>query len=285
MGRVISGVIIFCCLLSFAVLASDKHVVAKKVIALAPHLVELIYEIDGQESLVAVSAHSDFPDAAHALPVVGDYLTIDVERVLALKPDLILAWKGGSPEQSLRRLEGLGLKVEYSYPQQLEDVATEIIWLGQLLGKSAQANDVAERYLQRLRRIQSQYQQATRINGFYEIWPNPLTTINDQAWPARHLDTCGINNIFSDSRTDYPQINLEQVLQQSVDIIIQPTSAKSPTAGFEWQKWLKILSIQQQQIIQPDADLLYRMTSRGLDALENMCDEADKIRLSLESTR
>lgn len=252
-----------------------------KVVALSPHLVELIYEIGAEDTLVAVSAHSDYPKAAELLPVVGDYLNLDIEKILAMEPDLVLAWKGGTPEQSLQQLRSLGLRVEYSFPQQLEDVAAEIEWLGSLLHQSGPAEKVAASYRQRLQRIQLRYHKARWINGFYEIWPNPLTTINDNAWPARHLEVCRIRNVFANTQRDYPQINLEQVLHKQIDLIIQPVSVASPSLGYQWQPWFEVMAVNAGRIIKPDADLMYRMTSRGLTELERLCREADVIRQAI----
>lgn len=256
---------------------------AQRIIALAPHLVELIYEIGAQDSLVGVSAYSDFPDAAESLPVIGDYFSLDVEKILTLQPDLILAWRGGNPEKHILQLQSLGFRVEYSQPKNLEDVAEEMIKLGKLLGTPETALITASRYKSRLKSIANKYQNERWINGFYEIWPNPLTTINDMAWPARHLSVCRIRNNFADSSVEYPQITVEQVLAKKVDIIIQPMSVTNTSQGFDWLAWQDILKIEKENIIQPDADLLFRMTSRGLVALQALCESANRVRVLSEN--
>lgn len=249
-----------------------------KVIALSPHLVELLFEIGAQENLIGVSAHSDFPKEAKQLPVVGDYLNLDVEKILLMQPDAVLAWRGGTPEPALQKLSQLGVTIMYFQPIELHDVATDIERLGKITGKVKKANKVATQYREKLNTLQQQYAAKEWIAGFYEIWPEPLTTINDKAWPARHLAVCKIRNVFADVEADYPQINVEQVLQRHVDIIIQPNSGSSAPKGYPWQKWFNVMNMTQEALVSPNADLLHRMTSRSLDELAELCSLADTVR-------
>ncbi len=250
-----------------------------KVVALAPHLVELVYEVGAGEQLIGVMQHSDFPEQATALPVVGSYLGLQLEVIVDLNPDIVLAWDGGNPEADLQRLTQLGYRVVRFNPKRLEDIATDIVRIGALTGQQQQASTVAKKFGEKLQQIRYRYRDKAYLTAFYEIWGNPLTSIGDGSWPVVQLAVCNARSVTSGASGSYPQVNIEQVLAKRVDVIIQPTSPGSEgQVLFDWQRWQQVKAVKHGQIIKPNADKLHRMSSRVLAELDSLCAEIDKAR-------
>jgi len=257
----------------------NKEHTKPRIIALAPHIVEMLFDIGAGEQIIATTEHADYPAAAKAIPRIGSSLRIQLERVIELQPDLIIAWKSGNPSDDLARIKQLGFNVVYSQPNNFADVAKELRLFGELSGHTEQSKQVADKFLADLADIKNQYQQKTPLLGFYEVWSRPLTTIAKGSWPQQFLDICSISNPFYQSDARYPQVNIEQILQTNVDIIIQPLSEnQADKEGYPWEKWPVIPAVKHQQIIELDADVVHRMTTRSLNALTDLCEQAEKSR-------
>ena len=250
------------------------------ILALSPHVVEMLFAIGAGDQIIATTDHSDYPEAAKSIPSIGNYAKLQIERVIELQPDLIIAWKTGNPADDLQRLQKLGFKLVYSDPKSLLDVAKEIQHFGNLTGNQAQGNEVAGKYIKRLKAITEKYKNTAPIKVFYELWSRPLSTIAKGSWPQLHLDTCGAVNPFYEATNSYPQVGIEKVLVHDIQLIIQPLSANQPAKeGFNWSEWQALNAVTHNQIIQPDADQLHRMTTRVLDEIEILCQDIDKTRL------
>jgi vitamin B12 transport system substrate-binding protein len=250
-----------------------------RIIALSPHIVEMLFDIGAGGQIIATTDHADYPQAAKKIPRIGSSLRIQLERVIELQPDLIIAWKSGNPSDDLARIKQLGFRVVYSQPNSFKDVAKELRLFGKLSGHSAQAERVAAKFLADLADIKKQYGHKKSLTGFYEVWSRPLTTIAKGSWPQQFLDTCSISNPFVTAKAQYPQVNIEQILQTNVDVIIQPLSKKQAgNDSYDWQKWPILSAIKHQQIIILDADVVHRMSTRSLHALSDLCQQADKSR-------
>jgi vitamin B12 transport system substrate-binding protein len=266
---------------SASALPTSSAAPAKRIIALAPHLVENLYSIGAGTLIVGSSEHADYPAAAQAIPRVSHYSAVNIEKILALKPDLILAWRSGIAAADLQRLQQLGLPVVVTDIADLDQLADHLRQLGALTGHEVQANQLAADYQQQLSQLKQQYQKAKPVRVFYELWGDPLTTVSNQAWPAQQLAVCGAENVFATTLGDYPQVGLEQVMVQNPSLIIQPISAHEQRQLVNWQRWPELTAVKQQQIIQPDADVLHRTTGRMLAGVSQLCQQIDQIRQRL----
>ncbi len=250
-----------------------------KIIALAPHIVEMLFEIGAGQSIIGTSEHSDYPEEAKAIPRVGNYARLNIEHILALQPDVIIAWRSGTPSDDLERLKQFGLNVVYSQPQHLLDVSKEIRELGELTGNQAIAEQKALKFEAQLANIKHTYQEKRPVSVFYEIWAKPLTTVARNAWPQQQLALCQASNPFIDLATDYPQVNLEQVFIANPQVIIQPHSSdKTNPDAINWQNYQQIDGAKHRQILHPNADKLHRMSFRLVDELEKLCQDLDNSR-------
>ncbi|WP_019029427.1 cobalamin-binding protein [Colwellia piezophila] len=252
------------------------------IIALAPHIVEMLYDVGAGEQIIGTTAFADYPEQAKAIPRIGNYVRLQLERVIELQPDLIIAWKSGNPSDDLARLEQLGFNIVYSQPHTFEDIANELRHFAQLTGHTVQGEQVAQKFEQELAEITKNYQGKSEITGFYELWSRPLTTIAKGSWPQQFLNICQVKNPFEQVITPYPQISIEQVLPAFVQVIIQPLSInQKEREGFNWQDWSIIPAVANKQIIQPDADAMHRMSIRSLTALKDLCAKIDTTRTIL----
>jgi vitamin B12 transport system substrate-binding protein len=258
---------------------SDDSLQKQRIIALAPHIVESLYAIGAGEQIIGTTAHADYPKAAENILRVGNYARLQIEKIIQLKPDVIIAWKTGNPMDDLARLEKYQFKVVYSHPQTLEDVANELIMLGKITGREAVANSVAKKYLLNLQKIKQKYATQNKVRVFYELWSRPLRTVANKAWPQQQIELCGASNPFADAQDDYPSVGLEQVLVTLPQVVIQPGqhSADSPD-GLNWLQWQHIPAVKNNFIFHPNADKAHRMTIRMLDEVVVLCEQIDAAR-------
>ncbi len=250
----------------------------KRLVVLAPDLVELIFSLGGGANIVATSDYADYPPAARDIPRVGNYVAIQLEKVVALQPDLVLVWETGTPAADILKMQQLGLTVLSFQTTQLEDIASQLRQLGEIVQQQAKAEELAVAFLRQLAALRQQYQSQSPLPVFYELWDNPLSTISHTAWPQQHLTLCGAKNIFENASAAYPQVGLEQVLAANPAVIIQPVSKNEPRALVQWQRWPFLHASKNKQIIQPNSDLLHRATLRTLDGVATLCREIAKSR-------
>ena len=250
-----------------------NHAPPQRIISLAPHTTELIYALEAQDRLVAVSDFSDYPEQASQLPSVSSYQGVDFEAILRLKPDLILAWRGGNKAQDLARLESLGFYIFYSSPKTLDDISHEVIALGQKLGQQEQAEKLSNNYNKTLSNLRKSYKTNKKTPVFYYLWPKPLMTIGKNAWGNELLEVCGARNIFDDAINDYPEVPMESVVRKQPEVLIAVNKEPAEQLKTFWRPWLKLLNKQESDIKQANPDLLHRFTPRLLEGLGKLCQD------------
>lgn len=261
---------IFCFIVLMFDLSSSCFAVPKRIVSLSPHTTELIYVLGAGDKLLATSDFSDYPQQAALLPSVADHNGIDLERILSLRPDLIVAWKGGNKPQDLARLESMGLTLFYSNPKHIEDIADEVLALGVLLGEINTAQTISENFNRKLQQIRKKFKTTKPKRVFYYMWPKPLMSIGKGAWANQMLAICGADNIFADSITDYPQVTIEKVITQKPSLIVAAMKASDADVEAYWQPWRSLIDVPI-KVVNPD--LLHRFTPRTLIGLEELCNQ------------
>lgn len=249
-----------------------------KLIVLAPDLVELLYSLGAGDQIIATSEHADYPEAARALPRVGNYAGLSLEKIISLQPDLVLYWQSGTPAADIERLQQLGLKLESFESKTLDDIALHLLKLGELTGRQQQATQLAAEFRAELQALTAKYSQQQQLAVFYEIWDNPLSSIGPSAWPAQHLAICGAQNVLPAGPNPYPQVSAEQVLKADPWLIIQPVSNNEPRNLFNWQTFSSLKAVEYQQFARPNSDLLHRASLRTLGGVRELCQLIEKSR-------
>lgn len=240
----------------------------ERVVSVVPHLTELLYDIGAGGKLVAVDDASDYPPEVADKPKVANYRSINVEALLAQKPDLILAWRSAQ-SRMLAPLEKLGIPVFYSEPTDFDSLAGEMRALGKMLGVEQRANEAADRYLARLAALRQRYGQPTGVKVFYQLWYPPLTSASGRAWPAQAIELCGGINVMTHAKTPYPQVSQEQVIKANPELIL--AGSDDPGALAHWQQWTMIDAVKQGRLALINSDELHRFTPRALNAVEQVC--------------
>ena len=267
------GVIL--CFSSFSAVGSAEP--AKRIIALSPHAVEQLFAIGAGESIIATVDHADYPEQAKSIPSIGGFHGIQIERILELNPDLIVVWGNGNKPDDINRLKQLGFKLYDSSPRTLNDVAQDLIKLGELAGYQQQAKDVAKKYQSQLKKIQQTNAEKKKINVFYQLWSSPLMTVAKNSWIQQLISACNGSNVFYSASSDYPQVSIENVLLTDPQVILQ-SKDKGNIQGIDWSQWPSIPAVKQHHIYQLNADLLHRPTPRAIDGVQVVCNALDKAR-------
>ena len=250
---------------------------AKRIIALSPHGVEMLFAIGAGDSIVATTDYADFPAAAKNIPSIGGYYGIQIERVIELNPDLVLVWQSGNKIEDINQLRDLGFTVVNSDPKSLADVATDIELLGKLTGHSVKAKQVADDYRQQLADITLQNQTKPAVKVFYQLWSTPLMTVAKGSWIQNLIEVCHGENVFYDAASEYPQISIENVLLTGAEVILQ-SQDEGNILGINWSDWPELPAVKNQHIYQFDADLLHRATPRAIQGVNAVCGALDKVR-------
>ncbi|MFM2482136.1 cobalamin-binding protein [Celerinatantimonas sp. YJH-8] len=261
------------CLIFFVSVAQAQSL---RVITLAPHLTELVYALHAEDELVGVIDHSDYPPQARQHPIVGTYQTLNLEKILALKPDLVLSWSQGNPNAQLATLRQFGIKVVDSAPTRLNELAPFIIQLGQQLHREQQAKQLAKQLQTQLEQLKQHYHSLAPVRVFYQIWHQPLMTVAAPSWINDAIQTCGGINVFQHSDSTYPQINIEQVINRKPQAII--IADHQHQGGDIWSHWPQLTA--SQHLIWINPDLLNRFTPRLLQGVTQLCQAIDQRRNS-----
>ncbi|WP_434566631.1 vitamin B12 ABC transporter substrate-binding protein BtuF [Vibrio chagasii] len=250
---------------------------AKRVVSLAPHATELAYSAGLGDNLVAVSERSDYPPQADTLEKVANYQGIKVEKIIALQPDLILAWPAGNPPRELAKLEQFGFNIYYSKTKSLDSIATNIEQLSQYASDPTIGENNAKQYKEQLNALRLKYKDAEPVSYFYQLSEKPIITVAQGHWPSEVFEFCGGRNIFEDSASPYPQVGIEQVVLNKPQVIF--TSQHAIENGTMWQSWEEeIPAVAKNQIWSLNSDWINRPTTRTLQAIQQVCDYFDRVR-------
>ena len=259
---------------------------ASRVITLAPNLTELLFDLDAGDRVVATVQFSNYPDAAKHIPRIGSSGSLNLEAVLGYHPDLVLAWRSGNNPQQLIAIEQLGIPVYRSEPGTLQDIPATLIKLGRLLGLETKAADVAQQMQTGIAKLEKQYAHREILNGFYQIWDEPIYTINGNHIISDIMRLCGVRNVFADAPIIAPVVSMESVIARNPQIIISGGSAKMQAQNLSaWRAWPQVTAVRANNLFYIDADLMQRDTPRILEGAEVLCRQAEEARQHLRALR
>jgi iron complex transport system substrate-binding protein len=240
-------------------------------VSLAPSITEIIFALGREDRLKGVTTYSNYPSAALTLPKVGTYIRLDLERIVALNPDLCIAIKDGNPKAAADRLTGLNIPVYAVNPRDIETVAQAVIEIGGLLNADEKAHALAVQMHARVQRVKNQVAKtAHRPRVFFQIGISPIVSVGSDTFINELIVLAGGENIAAGS-TAYPRFNREQVLALAPEVIIITSMTRGASfeqVKAEWQSWPKIPAVQNHRIDIVDSDLFDRPTPRFMEALE-----------------
>ena len=257
---------------------------AKRVITLAPNLAEMMFDAGAGAYLLATVEYSNFPDEAASLPRIGDAFRFDLEQIMALQPDLVIAWSSGNPAAALDRLEELGFKVWRTELRQPGDIAFFLRNVALATGNGAAGENAAMAIEQRLAALSEKYLGKPMVSYFYQVAERPLFTLNGAHIVSQGLTLCGGQNVFADEPVLAPQISRESVLVADPDVLLAPHLPQDPDPLGHWRNWPRLKAVQNGALYYLAADKISRATPRMLDSLEYACTLLDQNRSLAQSS-
>jgi len=245
---------------------------AARIVSLAPHITEQLFAIGAGEKIVGAVEYSDYPEQAQAIPRVGGYSRLDLERILALEPDLVVGWQSGNDARAIERLQGLGVTLYLSEPRRLPDIADGMARLGVLAGVAEQAEQQASAFRERLDALRRQNSDRKPVTLFYQIWNRPLMTVSSRHLINDVIALCGGRNIFAELDALTPTVSVEAVLAADPEVIIASgMGAERPEWLDEWKRWSQLRAVRNGRLFVIDPNIIQRATPRLLLGAERMC--------------
>lgn len=241
---------------------------AARIVSLAPHVTELLFAAGAGGHLVAATRYSDYPPEATQLPRVGDAHAIDLERILALKPDLVVAWSSGNNQTEVGRIAGAGIPVFISEPHHADDIATTLIRLGRLAGTEAPAAAAAARFRAELAQLSEDYRGAAPYRLFYEIWHQPIMTLNGRHMVSDVLARCGARNVFAAAPTLVTTVSLEAIIAAAPQAI---ASGAGDNALAFWRGRHELPAVRRGRVCGLDTSRMHRSGPRLVQAARELC--------------
>lgn len=261
--------LLLACFISFSALSEPKQ----RVISLSPANTELAYAAGLGDNLIAVSAYSDHPEQAKKLEQVSDWQGVNVERIIALKPDLILAWRGGNPQRPLDQLASFGIPIVYFDPQTIDEVIDAVNELSQYSPKPELAQQNVDAMRAKLTPYQNQKKSGLKTQKvFIQLGTQPLFSAGNHTLQNDVVTFCGGENIFANSAVQWPQVSREQVLTRNPDVIIMTGSAEQENVIRDF--WHSQLDV---PIIRLNEDWFHRAGPRIIDAAEQLCEQLNAL--------
>lgn len=252
---------------------------AQRIVSLAPHVTEVLFAAGAGERIVGTVEHSDYPEAANRIRRVGGYSRIDLEAVAALKPDLVIAWQSGNAAAHIDKLKALGLTLYISQPRQIADIGRSIENYGQLAGTTASARAAAQHFNERLRTLRTRYQDRASVRMFYQVWRQPLITINGHQVISDAIRICGGINVFADLTGLAPKVSVEAVLAANPEVIVASGMGEGrPEWLDDWRKWPQLDAVARGNLFFIPPALIQRHTPRLLDGAARLCEQIETAR-------
>ena len=209
----------------------------------------------------------------------NNHAAANYELILSLKPDLVIAWQSGNGDKIIDPLRKLGIPVFVVETRQIEKIPSLFRRFGQLSGNTDQAEQRATEFTRRLEALRRANGGKPQVRTFYQIWDEPLITLNGKHMVSSVIELCGGVNIFADAVPLVPYVNIESVVAADPQVIIAGGSQEEQPAWFKrWQKWSGISAVIKGQVYLIPADLMQRHSVRILDGAEMMCDYLDSAR-------
>lgn len=245
----------------------------ERVVALAPSIAEMVFALGQEHRLVGVTRFSDYPPAVRELPRVGSYIHLDLERIVALRPDLCIAIKDGNPKAVIDRLGTLGIPVYAVNPGGLVSVMDTLRRIGGLLDAEDRAAAIVADMANRMHQVDEMVASVTdRPRVFFQIGITPIVSIGSDTFIHELIVRAGGRNL-AEKATGYPRYSEEQILTMAPDVIIVTTMSReegSREAIQRWAQWPNLPAVQNDRVFLEDSNLFDRPSPRIVDALERL---------------
>lgn len=243
---------------------SAQAMAVERVVSLAPSLSEIVVELGAADLLVGVLDGGERPAALANVPSVGHYGQLNMERLLSLKPDLILLWPGSVGPAQREQLQRLNIPVYVAEPHSLEQLTTQVQAIAEQLGRADAGRQLAAQLRERLAELRQRYQRGEPLRVFYQVWNQPLYTVGGGQIISDALSVCGARNVFDDLKLPAPQVSIESVLQRDPEMILVGDQVQKEA----WKVWP---TMAERVRLVPDKGL-ERPSGQMLEAVARLCE-------------
>lgn len=253
---------------------------AKRIISLAPHITELVFAAGASNALVGVSEYSDYPEDAKKITSIGSIFALDLERILALKPDLVIIWGSGNAKLLANKLRDNKLTVFENEPHNFEDIANAIEKIAILAGTEKVGLANAQLFRQRLQNLTATYQLSEKqrpVAVFHQMVKSPLMTVNREHFISKMIQLCGGKNVFADLKDISATITVEALMNANPEFIFSSGKDNSKLLN-DWASFPNLIAVKKQNLYSIPGDWLHRAGPRVLDATEMLCKKIQETR-------
>lgn len=252
---------------------------AQRIAALSPGATELVYAAGAGNQVVAVVAFSDYPPEARDVASVGNLGRIDLERLVTLQPDLVIGWVTGNPSEQLETIEALGIPVFYIEPRDIEGVASAIERLAQLAGSEEEGYRVADDFRDGMAELAARYAEAEPVSVFYQVWDEPLMSVNDDHLIGQMVALCGGTNVFGELPRLVPRLDDEAVLAVDPEAIIAGGMGEENRDWLtHWEQYPSLTAVERNNLFFVPPSLIQRPTPRLLEGARILCEKIEVAR-------
>ena len=248
---------------------SSETLAALRVVSLAPSLSEIVVELDSADLLVGALDAGDRPSAIRDVPSVGRYGQLDLERLLSLKPDLLLLWPGSVGAAQRDQLKHLNIPTFVAEPHSFEQLTTQIEAIAVQLGRPERGVELATGLRHRLVELRQRYRRETPLRVFYQVWDKPLYTVGGGQIISDALEVCGARNVFADMTLPAPQVSIEAVLQRDPEVILAGDQLQLEA----WNAWPQLTAVKHRQLLLVTDKGLERPSGQMVEATARLCQQ------------
>lgn len=243
---------------------------ARRIISLSPHVTELLFDVGAGNRVVGAVSYSDYPPAAKTIPGVGSAGRLDREKILALQPDLVVAWHSGNSLQDMQAIQQMGIPVFYSEPRRMQDIPRNLEQLGILTGNIRIARSRAAAFRKHYESLRKQFSREKKVKVFFQLWHQPLMTVNGEHLISDLIALCGGTNVFGRTRSLTPVVGREAVVNTAPEVVLATDVSRSDLVD-RWSTLPQIPAMVSDTFYVLAADLLHRQGPRILQGAEQVC--------------
>ncbi|MBN1883513.1 MAG: cobalamin-binding protein [Deltaproteobacteria bacterium] len=244
-----------------------------RIVSLAPNITEILFALDAGDRVVGVTVFSDYPEAAASIPVVGTYITPNLEVIVALKPDLVIATADGDKQEPLAILETFGIPVYVINPKGVDDVIDTVIEIGELVGEGEEARKIADEMQGVIRDVEERVKDLEPVSVLMALDIEPVITVGTEAFAHELIERAGGVNAAGSRKIRYPRISLEAVIAAAPEVIIIPSmsfEADTERALAFFAAYPTIPAVMTGRIHVIEADIVTRPGPRIVEGLFNL---------------
>ena len=244
---------------------------AKRIVSLAPSITEILFALGLDEQVAAITNFCDYPEAVLKKPRIGGFVNPDIEKIVSLKPDLIIGIRDGNRMDTVDRLNDFGLPVYLIDPKGFDGVMQTIKNIGDVVGREKESRKMVKEMVKKTENIITLTQSLSRPKVFFQLGDAPMVTVGKGTLANDLIRLAGGRSISENEPTSYPVYSIETVLLKAPEIIIMTSmdsKKNTPQLIKKWESWKSIPAVRMSMIYVIDSNLVDRPTPRIVEGLE-----------------